>query len=398
MAADTEAGQWAVLPPAVADAMRPHLPDVVDEVIAAVRTEVPSYARPLEGAFGEGVRRGVEVALGRFLELPTAGSRALEGTDRQVYVALGRGELRQGRSLEALLAAYRVGARVAFRRFATLAREAGLEADALVPLAEATFAYIDELSAASVEGFAYEQSSRAGERDRVRRDLLTMLLTGTPDPAAAATAAAAAGWQLPEAVVAVTVTRSRAEGLATRLGPEALVGEHGDLVVALVPAPTARPAREALAKTLAGRRAVVGPPRTWAAAAASVRLAGLAGQLVDAGVLEGDPVMVDDHLATLVVHRDPELLAELAARRLAPLAEVRSGSRQRLAETLLSWLRHRGERQRVADELHVHPQTVGYRLNQLRELFGDDLADPRARFELEIVLRAAVTNPALLPS
>ena len=397
MAGDESNAQWSVLPAEVADRMRPHLPDVVDEVIAAVRTEVPSYARPLEGAFGVGVRRGVEVALGRFLELPGTDAPALAGSDREVYVALGRGELRQGRSLEALLAAYRVGARVAFRRFATLARAAGLDADALVPLAEATFAYIDELSAASVEGFAYEQSSRAGEQDRLRRELLGLLLTGNPDPTAAATAATAAGWPLPESVVAVTVGRAKGEGLATRLGPEALVGEHGEVVVALVPAPATRPAREALTRALGGRRAVVGPPRPWAAAAASVRLAGLATHLVDTGVLDGDPVMVDDHLATLVVHRDPELLAELAARRLAPLAEIRPGSRQRLAETLLSWLGHRGERQRVAEDLHVHPQTVGYRLGQLRELFGDDLADPRARFELEIVLRAAVTTPALLP-
>jgi DNA-binding PucR family transcriptional regulator len=31
---------------------------------------------------------------------------------------------------------------------------------------------------------------------------------------------------------------------------------------------------------------------------------------------------------------------------------------------------------------------VGYRLTQLRELFGDALDDPQVRFELELVLRA----------
>ncbi len=35
---------------------------------------------------------------------------------REIYVELGRGELRAGRPLEALLAAYRLGARVAWRR------------------------------------------------------------------------------------------------------------------------------------------------------------------------------------------------------------------------------------------------------------------------------------------
>ena len=62
--------------------------------------------------------------------------------------------------------------------------------------------------------------------------------------------------------------------------------------------------------------------------------------------------------------------------------------RARLAETLLAWLRHRGERGPIAAELNVHRQTVGYRVNQLREIFGDALEDPDARFELELVLRA----------
>ena len=42
----------------------------------------------------------------------------------------------------------------------------------------------------------------------------------------------------------------------------------------------------------------------------------------------------------------------------------------------------------MAAELNVHPQTVGSRLVQLRELFGDGLDDPQVRFELELVLRA----------
>ena len=36
----------------------------------------------------------------------------------------------------------------------------------------------------------------------------------------------------------------------------------------------------------------------------------------------------------------------------------------------------------------MHQQTVGYRVAQLKELFGDALDDPEVRFELELVLRA----------
>ena len=48
---------------------------------------------------------------------------------------------------------------------------------------------------------------------------------------------------------------------------------------------------------------------------------------------------------------------------------------------------------RLAAELDVHEQTVGYRVNQLREVFGEDLHDPQARFELELVLRAQALAP-----
>jgi DNA-binding PucR family transcriptional regulator len=37
---------------------------------------------------------------------------------------------------------------------------------------------------------------------------------------------------------------------------------------------------------------------------------------------------------------------------------------------------HHGRRDDVAAELFVHPQTVRYRMGQLRELFGDSLSDP----------------------
>jgi DNA-binding PucR family transcriptional regulator len=40
----------------------------------------------------------------------------------------------------------------------------------------------------------------------------------------------------------------------------------------------------------------------------------------------------------------------------------------------------------------VHEQTVRYRMNQLRELFGDALQDPDARFEIELSLRAAASR------
>ena len=375
---------WAELPREVIDGVPSHLAEVAEAVLSALPLEVPSYARPLEGAFGQGIRQGVEVALARFLELPGTNDPALSVSARQVYVALGRGELRQGRELQTLLSAYRVGARVAFRQFAALVRARGVGADALVLLAESVFAYIDELSSASVEGYALEQSMRAGESDRQRTELLALLVSGRPDGPAAAEASRLAGWALPDRVVAAVLDPARAEGLAGELGRTALVGPVGEHVVVLLPA--AESAR--LARRLVGRRAALGPARPWRELGASIRLAVLGLDLLAAGRLHGDPVPVQEHLLALVVHRDPDLVRALAADRLAPLADLKPATRDRLAETLLAWLRHRGERQHVAAELHVHPQTVGYRLGQLRELFGPALDDPDGRFALELALRA----------
>lgn len=384
---------WAAIPADIAAGLRRHLSSVVDDTIATIAREVPAYARPLEGTLGVGMRRGVEVALGRFLTLPGGELPALSDADRDVYVRLGRGEMRAGRSLDALLRAYRVGARVAFRRFATHAREDGLPADDLVPLAEAVFAYIDELSAASVEGYAAEQSARADERSRRRRELLQLLLAGTVDATALMDVAGAVGWSPPERAMAVVAPMDRGDTLRARLGADALVAEHGDAVVAIVPTPPDDHGRVVLSRRLRGCAAVVGSGRPTGAVAASLRLAGAAARLQSAGVLDGDPLFADEHLATLVVHSDPELVDDLVARWLPPLQTMRPSSRDRLAETLLAWLQHHGQRRRVAESLHVHPQTVGYRLTQLRQLFGDRLEDPTARFELEIALRATSGSP-----
>jgi DNA-binding PucR family transcriptional regulator len=85
-------------------------------------------------------------------------------------------------------------------------------------------------------------------------------------------------------------------------------------------------------------------------------------------------------------------VAEIAARRLAPLASLTERARARMTETALAHLRHRGNAVAMAGALHIHPQTARYRIARLQELFGEDLDDPDARFELEIALRATPSS------
>ena len=394
---------WNALPREVAAVLRPELPGLVDEIIAAVSRGVPAYERPIEGPFGRGLRLGVEEALRQFLELVERPDAGREG-GRGVYVNLGRGEMLAGRSLDALLAAYRLGARVAWRRLAAAGEAAGLEPRTLYLLAESIFAYIDELSAESIEGYAHEQAAAAGEQQRRRRRLAALLLQDPPpDAAAVESAAAGAGWPPPRALAALALQSDDADRLARRLDPAALVAQAGPLVCALVPDPGAPGRRSELARAAGDAPAALGPVVAWREAALSFERARAVLALAESGALRtgaplragGPPpsdrlLLAEEHSVELLLHADRRLAQDIADAALRPLAGLRGAARGRLIETLAAWLRHRGRTETVAASLHVHPQTVRYRMAKLRDLFGDALDDPDRRFELELALRIAL--------
>src|SRR5882724_6628394 len=125
MTSSVNSEPWRQLPPTVADLIEPELGAVTEEILETIARELPEYERRLEGKFGHGIRTGVAEALRQFVAQirdPGAGREL----GREVYVALGRGELRQGRTLDSLQAAYRLGARVAWRRIALVGRRAEL--------------------------------------------------------------------------------------------------------------------------------------------------------------------------------------------------------------------------------------------------------------------------------
>ena len=216
---------WEELPPDIAGTLRPGLGPLVEEMIAAISEEVPAYRRPLEGEFGAGLRRGVAEALEQFLDLIENGGE-LTQRDLRIYVDFGRWEAGEGRRLESLLAAYRLGARLSWRRIAETIRGEELGEETVALLAESVFAHIDELSAASAEGFAAELADRAGERDRLRRRLIRMLVDSPgADPAAVREAAAALGWE-PAAELAALVYRAGSpDRVAAHLPDGTLVGD-----------------------------------------------------------------------------------------------------------------------------------------------------------------------------
>ncbi|HEX2125187.1 MAG TPA: helix-turn-helix domain-containing protein [Thermoleophilaceae bacterium] len=389
---------WTALPPAVAEVLRPELPPLADEIIAAIGEGVPDYARPLEGPFGAALRIGVVEALRQFVAMveDPAGGR---GAGREVYVNLGRGEMRAGRSLDALLAAYRLGARVAWRRFVAAGERAGLSPGVLYALAESIFAYIDELSADSIEGYAREQTVAAGALQLRRQHLAALLVQ---QPAAAATtveaAAAEADWTLPRTLAVLAVEAAdeadasgeHADRLAVRLSHDTLVTPLPPLIVAVVPDPAAPVRRRELEAALGERRGALGPTVGWPDAAVSFTRARDVLRLARERAIRdgGGLLLAERHNLSLLLGADRRLARDVARRALAPLEGETELSRDRLRATLDAWLRHRGRTEAVARALHVHPQTVRYRMARLRDLFGGRLEDPDGRFELELALRS----------
>ena len=385
------------LPPAIAEAMRVHLPSVADRTVAAVIAEVPSYEGALAGPMGETIRGAVQLALGGFLNLATRSRRSDAGTPLAPALdgayRLGRGEAISGRSMEALLAAYRIGARTAWRDMADVAVSNGLGASALTSFAELVFAYIDELSAASAAGHSDELESSGRLRRRNLERLARALLTGAPADAVVA-AAERADWEPPAALTAILLPESQVRPVLTAVDPRTLhpaddiPGAPEGIAVLLIA--EARPgtptSRSRLLRVVAEHQAVVGPTVSWLDVGSSYRralrchsLPGAAGTTVDS----------DTRLAEIVLAADLTAVEDLRARVLAPLSSLRPAAIEKLTETLRSWLLHHGRRDEIAAELFIHAQTVRYRVSQLREVYGDRLDDPAFVLDATIALGAA---------
>jgi len=382
------------LSPGIADALRAVIPGAAEQTVAAVMAEVPSYAGALSGAMGANIQNAVELALGGFVNLA---SRP-EGSDPHTPLApvlegayaLGRGEARSGRSMDALLSAYRVGARVSWRELSRSVVTSGLPADTVAQFAELVFAYIDELSAASAAGHADELATSGRVRQRYLERLAQLLLTDAGEVALRA-AAERADWDTPTTLTVVVLPEAQVHAvLATvpastlQVSDEIPDPETGaDLAVLFVPDLTLRQ-RGLLVQTLQQRSAVVGPPRPWLATSASYARAR---QTLRLGIRAGEgSIDTEEHLAELVLRADPAALDDLRARVLAPLSSLRSSATDKLTDTLRAFVLHHGRRDQMAAALFVHPQTVRYRMGQLRELYGDSLDDPDTVLGLTLAL------------
>ncbi|WP_329562663.1 helix-turn-helix domain-containing protein [Streptomyces uncialis] len=92
-------------------------------------------------------------------------------------------------------------------------------------------------------------------------------------------------------------------------------------------------------------------------------------------------------LAQLLFGVSPERLQAFVEQHLGPILE-----REEWVHTLSAWLATKGSRAAVAELLHLHRNSVGYRVGQIRELLDADPLDP----EVTLRLQAALTARELL--
>ncbi|HMJ37381.1 MAG TPA: helix-turn-helix domain-containing protein [Baekduia sp.] len=354
--------------------LRADLAALVDETEGRLHREQPDLVARVDAAV---MREGIAVTHERFIALLDGGAP----DERDRHIAFGAAMAAAGVSVDALLAGYRVGAQVGWRHTARFAAELDVPSAAVLALATASMAFMDELAANSLEGFAHEAAAVGGARARERQALLDALVAGRADDTSGL--ARAARWPLPESLrVAVLLGRSvdRLDDRVLLLGhadgtPLAIAREDGDGASALLDAGVALAAGPAV------------PPEQ---APLSLARARRVAALTVAGVLPADRALVwEDHLADLMLHADAAAGEVLVARRLEPLTGLPPARERLLRETLAAWLEHPGRPREIARMLHLHHQTVRYRLARLRERFGDDLDDPGARFELALALRVA---------
>lgn len=388
--------RWDALGPDVAAKLLPAVDAVVEDVLATVvERDVPR-----EWVVGTpNARHGAEHGARGLLQLIAAGPQ-VPLPARNLYVGFGRGQVRAGQPLGALLAAYNQGARAAWRTLARTGSGAGLPGETLGALADAILAYLAEISAASAEGFAVEQAALGADRGARLRALVAALVRPPGlAPSELRALATASGWRPSPRVAVLAFPPEQLDRVAGRFGAEAPCARVDGLGWAIVPALGAArsgatrggAARSRAAageatwtRRLAGVRAGLGPAVSLGDAAESARCARLALALAE----DAELVAADDHRVELLLLSAPALAAALAEEALAPFAGLAPAARERLLETLAGWLRHHGSVSATATELHVHAQTVRYRVGQLRTLLGDRLDDAEGRLELELALRA----------
>ncbi|WP_042419649.1 PucR family transcriptional regulator [Streptacidiphilus anmyonensis] len=363
---------------------------------------------------------GGDVDLESWVLTPTARLVAgpVEGIDAAEREALVRSHLESQRRRSTPASRTRVGE----RQFSLLPVPGG------TPLAQWLLAVEGDITdwtakrrqlAENLAGLVSAERARRDEgrtlRTRLADEMITLLQRDSvPDELQRALEAAHAmssgpELPLPRTWVVVSVAgQALAEGEAreavtealTGLDDRALVGDDGDAAVVLLPQPQGeRTASEVLAELLAPLEAGLGPEGrlTVGVSAPADGVGGLRGALEEARHARR---IASARLGRLCVAGPEELASHVLLLAAVP-DEVRRAFRSRLLDrviaydlehqadlvrTLEAFLRYDGSWTRCAAALHVHVNTLRYRIGRIEELTGRDLSRLEDRVDFFLAL------------
>ncbi|MFI1770026.1 PucR family transcriptional regulator [Streptomyces sp. NPDC020800] len=292
-------------------------------------------------------------------------------------------------------AMFRTGARLALNRAKRNLLRRNLPAGLMLAFADSLLVYVDQLVTVSRDEYLKARAEMEQGQGSRRQRLLEHLLSA--DPMSQNTLlelADQANWQVPETV---TLIAFAPDGRPDReaLPEDVLVNLRSEEPHALIPGCTSKTHRQFMDTAPHTIRAAVGLPVPLSNAVDSLRWARRALNLVELGVLPDVPyTYCAENLVPLCLFADPGLVAVLANQQLAPLTRLSANQRDRFIETLGVWLDTQGNAVQMAQRLHLHPQTVRYRLRNLKKTLGDKMSSPDRRFALEMALRSLQALPA----
>lgn len=388
----------------VLNRLRKRVPDAARDAVREIEQQLPGYVRAHVAGNPQALTFSVEWAIGHFVGLlgdPELSSTAIAAH----FHRIGACEAREGRGLDTLQAALRIGAGVAIQRLTEEAEllDAPVTSATVVHMTQSVLSYLDQLASAAAAGHADTGARRAGRFQARRRALLDQLLERDADLGRIRLLAADCDWPVPRTVAAVALSETHGAPGDEREGrpaphpvlpPDVLAGLDLDEPCLVIPDPDGPGRRHALDAALAGWVAGIGPTMPLDRCAHSLRLARQALALARDGVIEApSPIAAVDHIPVVMLDRSPELTSLLVDRKLRPLLRsARANTRDKLAVTFLICIESNFSATEAAARMHLHAQTVRYRIRQLEDLFGDDLHDPDQRLEFHLALRAWIAS------
>ena len=373
---------------------RVDLDEVARRMVAVFQAEIPAYRTLpdtlLRGQIEELARRN----LGQFFRSLVDG-RPLSDEELTPLRESARQRAAEGLPLEDLLHAYRLGGRLGWEALVAVATED--EQDVLLPCVARLMEYVDRVSHAVAETYHDEREHVVSDKERRMLELFVGLQENAPLDPRTIELAHQVGFPLEDRYqpfcVALTDAPAHAHTqLAASLRQRGLLAiPGGDRVTGLLPV-------NADSTPLQDGRALraVGPPTPRAELAAMLADLRLLIDIARRTGRTGD-LPPEEYLPELLLARSPHLASMLESRVFGPLESAAERGGANLLATLDAFLTAALDRRAAAEALHVHPNTLDYRLRRIEEQTGLRFADPDAVMLMALaVRRRRLVHPAFV--